>query len=92
MTDAEPRYRYEELVSFVVDLVENGALPAGSRLPSLRQINRQRFGQANDAELRGVIVGQIFFGNQSVGRSHKDNRTGHLGSDHCSCRHLRHQK
>jgi DNA-binding transcriptional MocR family regulator len=38
----EPRYRYEEVVSFVLALVEKGTLAPGSRVPSLRQICRQR--------------------------------------------------
>lgn len=39
---ADPRYRYQELASFITDLVRNGTLPPGSRVPSLRQISRQR--------------------------------------------------
>jgi DNA-binding transcriptional MocR family regulator len=39
---AEPRYRYEELASFITALVDNGALRPGSRAPSLRQISKQR--------------------------------------------------
>jgi DNA-binding transcriptional MocR family regulator len=35
---AEPSYRYEELATFISTLVDNGALPRGSRAPSLRQI------------------------------------------------------
>jgi DNA-binding transcriptional MocR family regulator len=36
------RYRYEELASFITGLVSNGTLEPGSRVPSLRQISRQR--------------------------------------------------
>ena len=36
------RYRYEELVSFIAGLVGNGTLEPGAKLPSLRQISRQR--------------------------------------------------
>jgi DNA-binding transcriptional MocR family regulator len=37
-----PAYRYEELAAFITGLVDGGTLPAGSRVPSLRQISRQR--------------------------------------------------
>jgi DNA-binding transcriptional MocR family regulator len=39
---ADPRYRYEELASFIAGLVHSGTLSPGSRVPSLRQISRQR--------------------------------------------------
>jgi DNA-binding transcriptional MocR family regulator len=35
-------YRYEELAGFITGLVQNGTLRPGSRVPSLRQISRQR--------------------------------------------------
>lgn len=38
----EPRYRYEELAGFITDLVDGGTLPPGSRVPSVREISRQR--------------------------------------------------
>ena len=34
--------RYEELAAFIAGLVENGALPPGSRAPSLRRLSRDR--------------------------------------------------
>lgn len=37
-----PRYRYEELASFITTLIENGTLLPGSRVPSLREISKQR--------------------------------------------------
>jgi len=36
-----PVYRYEELATFITGLVQSGTLPAGSRVPSLRQISKQ---------------------------------------------------
>jgi DNA-binding transcriptional MocR family regulator len=36
------RYRYQELASFITGLVSNGTLEPGARVPSLRQISRQR--------------------------------------------------
>jgi DNA-binding transcriptional MocR family regulator len=39
---ANPAYRYEELAAFITGLVDSGTLPTGSRVPSLRQISRQR--------------------------------------------------
>jgi len=36
------RYRYEELASFITLLVSNGTLEPGTKVPSLRQISRQR--------------------------------------------------
>jgi DNA-binding transcriptional MocR family regulator len=41
MRQDEP-YRYEELASFITGLVDNGTLPAGVRVPSLRHISKQR--------------------------------------------------
>jgi DNA-binding transcriptional MocR family regulator len=35
-------HRYEELAQFITALVDGGTLPPGSRVPSLRQISRQR--------------------------------------------------
>src|SRR5436309_16051977 len=35
-------YRYEETARFVTDLVDNGTLIPGARVPSLRQITKQR--------------------------------------------------
>lgn len=35
-------YRYEELATFITGLVDSGTLSFGSRVPSLRQISRQR--------------------------------------------------
>ena len=35
-------YRYEELATFITGLVNEGTLPAGARVPSLRQISKQR--------------------------------------------------
>lgn len=59
---ANPRYRYEELASFIAGLVDNGTLPAGSRVPSLRQISKQRQSSVSTAlqayrllEDRGVL-------------------------------------
>src|SRR5258708_35408910 len=37
-----PAYRYEELAAFITGLVDSGTLPTGSRVPSLRQISKQR--------------------------------------------------
>jgi len=37
-----PARRYEELAAFITSLVENGALPPGSRAPSLRRLSRDR--------------------------------------------------
>src|SRR5882724_2239273 len=57
-----PNYRYEELAAFVTGLVDSGTLPAGSRVPSLRQISKQRQISLSNAiqayrllEDRGVI-------------------------------------
>ena len=59
---AHPLYRYEELVSFITGLVDNGTLPPGSRAPSLRQISKQRQASLSTAlqayrllEDRGVL-------------------------------------
>src|SRR5260370_4983439 len=35
-------YRYEETARFITDLVDNGTLIPGARVPSLRQITQQR--------------------------------------------------
>src|SRR5262245_29561384 len=35
-------YRYEETARFITDLVNNGTLIPGARVPSLREITRQR--------------------------------------------------
>src|SRR5262244_370970 len=35
-------FRYEETARFITDLVDNGTLVPGARVPSLRQITRQR--------------------------------------------------
>jgi DNA-binding transcriptional MocR family regulator len=37
-----PVYRYEELAVFITGLVDDGTLTAGARVPSLRQISKQR--------------------------------------------------
>jgi DNA-binding transcriptional MocR family regulator len=37
-----PRYRYEELASFITGVVDKGTLRPGARAPSLRQITKQR--------------------------------------------------
>jgi DNA-binding transcriptional MocR family regulator len=39
---ANPHFRYQELASFIVGLIEGGTLLAGSRLPSLREISKRR--------------------------------------------------
>jgi len=39
---AHPQFRYEEVAAFISHLVENGTLPPGSRVPSLREISKQR--------------------------------------------------
>src|ERR1700719_2702214 len=59
---AHPRHRYEDLAGFVTHLVDSGALRAGSRAPSLRQISRQRGASLSTAlrayrllEDRGVL-------------------------------------
>ena len=38
----EPSYRYEELAGFITGLVDSGTLRPGARVPSLRQISKQR--------------------------------------------------
>jgi DNA-binding transcriptional MocR family regulator len=38
----DPHYRYEELARFITGLVDGGTLAPGARVPSLRQISRQR--------------------------------------------------
>src|SRR6266851_5447816 len=59
---ADPIYRYMELASFISGLVDTGTLPPGSRVPSLRQISRQRHTSLSTAlqayrllEDRGVL-------------------------------------
>src|SRR5438445_9114525 len=37
-----PAYRYEATARFITDLVDNGTLIPGARVPSLRQITKQR--------------------------------------------------
>jgi DNA-binding transcriptional MocR family regulator len=37
-----PSFRYEELAGFITGLIDRGTLPPGSRVPSLREISRQR--------------------------------------------------
>ena len=39
---ANPLYRYEQVATFITDLVDAGTLPAGSRVPSLRRISKER--------------------------------------------------
>jgi DNA-binding transcriptional MocR family regulator len=39
---AHPQFRYEEVAGFISGLVESGTLPPGSRVPSLREISKQR--------------------------------------------------
>jgi DNA-binding transcriptional MocR family regulator len=39
---ADELYRYEELAAFITGLVDNGTLSAGARVPSIRQISKQR--------------------------------------------------
>jgi DNA-binding transcriptional MocR family regulator len=39
---AQPHFRYEQVASFIAGLVDSGTLPLGSRVPSLRDISRQR--------------------------------------------------
>jgi DNA-binding transcriptional MocR family regulator len=39
---AHPHFRYEEVAAFIARLVENGTLPPGSRVPSLREISKRR--------------------------------------------------
>jgi len=38
----DPLYRYEELATFITNLVDKGTLRPGSRAPSLRQISKQQ--------------------------------------------------
>jgi DNA-binding transcriptional MocR family regulator len=40
--EADPPYRYQELVHFITALIERGALRPGMRAPSIRQIAAQR--------------------------------------------------
>jgi DNA-binding transcriptional MocR family regulator len=39
---ANPHYRYEEVATFIVGLVDAGTLAPGSRAPSLREISKRR--------------------------------------------------
>src|ERR1700712_3180575 len=39
---ANPVHRYEELAGYITTLVDNGTLRPGARVPSLREIGRQR--------------------------------------------------
>src|SRR5205823_8540268 len=39
---SDPFFQYEELAGFITGLVNSGTLRPGSRVPSLRQISRQR--------------------------------------------------
>src|SRR5258708_34820970 len=39
---ANPLYRHEELAGFITGLVDSGTLSVGARVPSLRQISKQR--------------------------------------------------
>jgi DNA-binding transcriptional MocR family regulator len=59
---AHPVHRYEELAGYITDLVDNGTLRPGARVPSLREIGRQRRTSLSTAlqayrllEDRGVI-------------------------------------
>jgi DNA-binding transcriptional MocR family regulator len=59
---ANPVHRYEELVGYITALVDNGTLRPGARVPSLREIGRQRRTSLSTAlhayrllEDRGVI-------------------------------------
>ena len=59
---AHPIHRYEELAGYVTALIDNGTLPPGGRVPSLREIGRQRRASLSTAlhayrllEDRGVI-------------------------------------
>jgi DNA-binding transcriptional MocR family regulator len=62
---ANPIHRYEELAGYITALVENGTLRPGARIPSLREIGRQRRASVSTAlqayrllEDRGVIEGR----------------------------------
>ncbi|WP_216856485.1 PLP-dependent aminotransferase family protein [Acidisphaera sp. S103] len=59
---ADPVHRYEELAGYVTALIDNGTLRPGGRVPSLREIGRQRRASLSTAlhayrllEDRGVI-------------------------------------
>src|SRR4051812_29844452 len=59
---ASPAFRYEALAGFVTELIHRGTLLPGSRVPSLREISRQRGASVTTAlhayrllEDRGVI-------------------------------------
>jgi DNA-binding transcriptional MocR family regulator len=58
-----PAFRYEATARFITDLVDNGTLIPGSRVPSLRQITKQRDVSLSTAlqayralEDRGILV------------------------------------
>ncbi len=42
MPASSTSFRYEELAGFITGLIDRGTLPPGSRVPSLREISRQR--------------------------------------------------
>ena len=59
---AHPVHRYEELAAYLTALIDNGTLPPNARVPSLREIGRQRRASLSTAlhayrllEDRGVI-------------------------------------
>lgn len=59
---ASPLYRYEEVATFITNLVDAGTLPPGSRAPSLRRICKERSASLSTAlqayrllEDRGVL-------------------------------------
>lgn len=61
--DARVSFRYEQLAELVVDLVDNGALATGERLPSVRAFSEQHGVSISTAlqayrllEARGVVV------------------------------------
>jgi DNA-binding transcriptional MocR family regulator len=38
----QPTYRYEQLAEFMLGLIDNGTLAAGTRLPSVREVSEER--------------------------------------------------
>lgn len=63
MPPGSPAFRYEELAGFVAELIRRGTLAPGARVPSLREISRQRRTSVTTAlhayrllEDRGVII------------------------------------
>jgi DNA-binding FadR family transcriptional regulator len=40
--NATSRFHSEEVAGFIISLVESGTLAYGTRVPSLREINRQK--------------------------------------------------